>query len=96
MPKYRKKPIVIEARQWSPIVQGMDVEEVEYPHDDYVGSNLICAECECPAELHGWIETREGGHRVCQGDWIIEGVEGEFYPCKPSIFEASYDPVEDE
>ena len=42
---------------------------------------------------HGWIDTLEGGHKVCPGDWIITGVKGEFYPCKPDIFAATYEPV---
>lgn len=44
---------------------------------------------------HGWIDTLEGGHTVCPGDWIIKGVKGEFYPCKPDIFEMTYEPVEE-
>jgi hypothetical protein len=40
---------------------------------------------------HGWIDTLEGGHIVCPGDWIITGVVGELYPCKPDIFEATYE-----
>lgn len=42
---------------------------------------------------HGWIDTIEGGHTVCPGDWIIQGLQGEFYPCKPDIFDATYQPV---
>lgn len=42
---------------------------------------------------HGWIDTPEGGHTVCPGDWIITGVVGERYPCKPDIFEATYEEV---
>jgi len=42
----------------------------------------------------GWIDTLEGGHIVSSGDWIITGVKGEHYPCKPDIFEATYEPVE--
>lgn len=42
---------------------------------------------------HGWIDTLEGGHTVCPGDWIITGVKGERYPCKPDIFETTYEPV---
>jgi hypothetical protein len=42
---------------------------------------------------HGWIDTLEGSHTVCPGDWIITGVKGEMYPCKPDIFAATYDPV---
>lgn len=40
---------------------------------------------------HGWIDTLEGGHIVCPGDWIITGVNGERYPCKPDIFAKTYE-----
>lgn len=53
-----------------------------------------CKHCEKIMHLHGWIDTKEGGHIVCPGDWIITGVEGERYPCKPSVFEATYEAVE--
>jgi len=43
--------------------------------------------------VHGWIDTLEGGHIVCPGDWIITGVAGENYPCKPKIFAATYEPA---
>ena len=43
---------------------------------------------------HGWIDTLEGGHIVCPGDWIIKGIKGEFYPSKPDIFEATYEAAE--
>lgn len=43
---------------------------------------------------HGWIDTPEGGHIVCPGDWIITGVKGERYPCKPDIFAATYERVD--
>jgi hypothetical protein len=42
----------------------------------------------------GWIETLEGGHHVTPGDWIITGVKGEHYPCKPDIFEMTYERAE--
>ena len=41
-----------------------------------------------------WIDTLEGGHIVCPGDWIITGVKGEQYPCKPDIFEMTYEVAE--
>jgi len=47
-------------------------------------------------EGFGWIPTLEGGHIVSPGDWIITGVKGEHYPCKPDIFEATYEPVMEE
>lgn len=42
----------------------------------------------------GYVKTLEGGHIVTPGDWIITGVKGEHYPCKPDIFEATYEPAE--
>jgi hypothetical protein len=42
---------------------------------------------------HGWIDTLEGGHIVCPGDWIITGVKGERYPCKPDVFAMTYEPA---
>ena len=53
-----------------------------------------CEKCGQTMHVHGWIDTLEGGHIVCPGDWIITGVKGEHYPCKPDIFAATYDPVE--
>ena len=52
-----------------------------------------CRECPATMHDHGWIDTKEGGHIVCPGDWIITGVKGERYPCKPDIFDATYEPA---
>ncbi len=54
-----------------------------------------CKHCGIMMHNHGWIETLEGGHIVCPGDWIIEGVEGEFYPCKSSVFYSTYEKVKE-
>lgn len=51
-----------------------------------------CKHCGVIMHWHGWIDTLEGGHNVCPGDWIITGVKGEHYPCKPDIFAATYEP----
>jgi len=50
-----------------------------------------CKHCGFTMHEHGWIDTLEGGHRVCPGDWIITGTAGERYPCKPDIFNLTYD-----
>jgi hypothetical protein len=50
-----------------------------------------CSICNHKYYEHGWIDTLEGGHIVCPGDWIITGVKGEHYPCKPDIFELTYE-----
>jgi hypothetical protein len=50
-----------------------------------------CEHCGQVFQDHGWIDTFEGGHIVCPGDFIITGVKGEHYPCKPDIFEMTYE-----
>lgn len=52
-----------------------------------------CSKCHSLMHDHGWIDTLEGGHIVCVGDYIITGIKGEHYPCKPDIFEMTYEPV---
>lgn len=63
-----------------------------YRHPDVPGDRP-CEQCGKPHHVHGWVDTLEQGHRVCPGDWIITGVKGERYPCKPDIFEATYEPA---
>lgn len=55
----------------------------------------LCQKCKRTMRNHGWIDTLEGGHIVCPGDWIITGVAGERYPCKPDIFARTYEPATD-
>lgn len=50
-----------------------------------------CKQCKVIHRDHGWVDTLEGGHIVCPGDYIITGIKGENYPCKPDIFEATYE-----
>lgn len=52
-----------------------------------------CSQCGDIMHNHGWIDTLESGHNVCPGDWIITGIKGERYPCKPDIFAATYEAV---
>lgn len=107
MAKYRKKPVIIEATQWirngdhpedypDRIIQrsreGAVVRRYRRPD---VLSSVICNYCGLTMYYHGWIDTFEGGHIVCPGDWIITSVKGERYPCKPDIFAATYEPVEE-
>ena len=65
-----------------------------FRHPDIPGTNK-CKHCKDIMHVHGWIDTLEGGHNVCPGDWIITGVHGENYPCKPDIFEKTYEKVSD-
>lgn len=66
-----------------------------YRHPDVDGDSK-CKHCYEKMYVHGWIDTLEGGHIVCPGDYIITGVEGERYPCKPGIFLKTYDLVEED
>ncbi len=85
--KYRKKPIVIEAIQW---MKEGDHPAVTIPTWSHEGGST-CSECGKPLDkIHGIINTLEGVGRVCPGDYIIKGIKGELYPCKPDIFEVTY------
>ena len=96
MAKYRKKPIVIEAFQYDGDLKGSDgnyyvpqwavdaFESGVMYYDSFKGSP--------PSEL--FVKTLEGCHHVSVGDYIIQGVKGELYPCKPDIFEATYEKVD--
>jgi hypothetical protein len=67
---------------------------VRYFRNPSVPGTDSCAYCRHMFYDHGWIDTLEGGHIVCPGDWIITGVKGERYPCKPDIFADTYEAVE--
>ena len=67
---------------------------VRYFRRPDVKGTTLCQKCPQTMHNHGWIDTLEGGHIVCPGDWIITGVKNENYPCKPDIFEATYEPTE--
>lgn len=63
-----------------------------FRHPEIFGTQ-VCEHCQKTMHDHGWIDTMEGGHTVCPGDWIITGIKGDHYPCKPDIFEKTYEPV---
>lgn len=81
--KFRKKPVVVEAMQFNGTNSAEVVawSEMEWHHDDVAVAIKV--------------RTLEGDLWANKGDWIIKGVKGEFYPCKPDIFEASYEPVKE-
>lgn len=107
--KYRKKPVVIEAHQWNELgnipigfyEQVIDAHKVNHTgviqrKPDYIVEG-ICNKSKSilrstPVKA---IKTLEGWQEVSFGDWIIKGIKGEFYPCKPDIFEATYEKVEE-
>jgi hypothetical protein len=74
--------------------EGEIVRYFRHPDKAYAGERQ-CEKCGEIMHKHGWIDTLEGGHIVCPGDWIITGVKGEHYPCKPDIFLATYEPVDE-
>lgn len=84
--KYRKKPIVIEAVQATGTPES-NREIIDWTRDSatpaYMEDKKLC------------INTLEGTFWITPGDYIIRGVNGEYYPCKPDIFEASYDKIEE-
>ena len=91
--KYRKKPVIIEAIQWT----GLNLEEIK----SFVGKSLQYDIIDTAWEVvkgaphvNMTIKTLEGDHICTKGDFIIKGVHGEFYPCKPDIFEKTYELAE--
>ena len=84
MAQYRKKPVVIEAWQWDGV--STSPERPEWLR----GGNVLANHFEAILV----IRTLEGDMTATKGDWIIQGVKGEIYPCKPDIFERTYDAVE--
>lgn len=77
--KFRKKPVEIEAVQYT----GVNFDEIER----FVGGDAEFRNGELV------VATLEGPLRASVNDWIIRGIKGEFYPCKPDIFAATYDPA---
>ena len=87
--KVRKKAVEVEAWPWPDIPEGLSVARVKATHLSGNGVGVKRREGE---QL---IETLEGVHARAPGDWLILGVKGEYYPCKPAIFDQTYDIVEE-
>jgi len=85
--KFRKKPVVIEAIQMT--LENLDKIRDWIPQEIFISK--FVGELSTVA---GAIKTLEGTMIASEGDWIIKGVNGEFYPCKPDIFEKTYESVE--
>lgn len=102
--KFRKKPVVIEAMQWDGSEKAAaSIMNWISTADGVVTWRKEMLELRAPngelsqlaAPTHLRIRTLEGTMMALTGDWIIKGVKGEFYPCKPDIFEATYERVEE-
>jgi hypothetical protein len=99
MPKYRKKPVIIEARRLDGTAKDNDVYQwvqanTQGSFDPYSEIPISGVSID-PATGFMLIATLEGVMQAKPGDWIIQGVAGEFYPCKHDIFEATYESVDE-
>lgn len=96
MHKFRKKPVVIEAFQ---MTEARRWDNSEWPNWLNTAWNKEIEEDGCfwcdkePPHTRLYISTLEGPFKITFGDYIIRGVQGEIYPCKPDIFEATYEAV---
>lgn len=86
--KFKKKPITIEAEQFNPDIK-------PYPEGVEITPNCVSGNKETGwvYTYNYWIKTLEGIYEVTPGDWIITGIKGEKYPCKPDIFNLTYEPA---
>jgi hypothetical protein len=93
---YRKRPVVIEAFQMTRERRWDNRDWPEWLNRAWntEGEGCLRIDPDDPERERLYIGTLEGVHRVSWGDFIIQGVHGELYPCKPDIFEATYEPVE--
>jgi hypothetical protein len=88
MSKYRKKPVVIEAEQFIDSTPKTLLKIYDFTGEMDNGVDLLTNEIV--------IHTLEGDMKASLGDYIIKGIQGEFYPCKPDIFKETYEEVKDE
>jgi len=87
---YRKKPVVIETFKWT---GGHDQTEDPEWIVNAIKDGIVRFENQGTEDVAMLIDTLEGTHKANQGDYIIKGIAGELYPCKPDIFEKTYEPV---
>lgn len=86
---FKKKPVIIEAIQWKGTNESL-AQIREFMKPNYPAIPKLPDETPKPILI---IQTLEGNHEAKVNDWIIRGVKGEFYPCKPDIFEQTYELV---
>lgn len=94
--KFCKRPIVVEAFQMTQARRGDHTEWPAWLHEAWnrePGEGSLFVDADDPARDRLVIGTLEGVHRVEWDDWIIKGIKGELYPCKPDIFDATYEAV---
>lgn len=83
--QFRKRPVVIDAIQYK---REQNISAIQ----DFVNDGSLQYN---PQDNEYYIRTLEGDLKLTRNDWIIKGVNGEFYPCKPDIFEKTYEPITD-
>lgn len=87
--RYRKKPVEVEAIVWN----GSNVDEIKVFCGESAHFDIQTMDATNETHHFLYINTREGKMYASIGDYIIKGVNGEFYPCKPDIFEKTYDAI---
>lgn len=108
MARYQNKPVVIEATRWhkngdhpndrdgqtfQAKVEDWEGAVVRYFRSPDVSGDVHCKLCGFTMHYHGWLDTGGDGQRVCPGDWVITELDGERYPMRPDIFDATYERV---
>lgn len=91
MAKYRKKPVEVEAFKWS---GGREQKEDPKWINEAIKKGDVCFNNAGTKNVNMEIKTLEGNHIGNRGDYIIQGIKGEIYPCKPDIFEKTYEKAE--
>lgn len=86
--KYVKKPVIIEAMRFN---SWHDIDELI----NFCGINNVLIVLNPDGSNDLYIESLEGNMKVEEGDYVIKGIKGEFYPCKPDIFELTYDIIDE-
>ena len=86
MSKFRKKPVVIDAVQWTGSAKSFEEIISTFPEMKWEPGPM--------GTYSFYVKTLEGQHIASNGDYIIKGINGEFYPCKPEIFDKTYELVE--
>lgn len=109
MAMYRKEQEVVEATQWFKNGDHPedDCRPVPYPGGEFLSEGKVVRYfrhpdvpgekvCECGRTMHnhGWIDQGEEGYTVCPGDYVIACFNGVYHPCRPGVFEESYELVE--
>lgn len=98
---YKKRPLKVDAEQWFRVeydrqagANTLPIYHLDVGHfrDPEVDSESCCEHCDATMHDHGWIDTLDGGHTVCPGDWIVTEVGGRKVPFKPHEFKIFHEP----